>query len=116
MIEQLIAKAFALRNAAHLAHWKTKSFAQHVALGDFYDGVIDIVDKLVEAYQGRFGIVGDVALQDVKGDFLQLLQKDIAWLNTNRSAIAKNVPALENIVDELSGLYLTTFYKLANLS
>lgn len=40
MIEQLVSKVFAARNAAHLAHWSTGSYAQHVVLGDFYDGVI----------------------------------------------------------------------------
>ena len=45
MIEELIAKVFEARNAAHLEHWRTKSYAEHQALGDFYDGIIDIVDN-----------------------------------------------------------------------
>jgi hypothetical protein len=40
---------------------------------------------------------------------------DIIWLNENRSKIAKNIPALENIIDELTGLHMTTLYKLENL-
>lgn len=31
MIEQLVARAFALRDAAHLRHWKTDSLSQHEA-------------------------------------------------------------------------------------
>lgn len=119
MIEELIGRVFAARNAAHLAHWKATgvgSFARHMALGDFYDGIIDTLDKLVESYQGYFGIVGNVpALPASQGDIIPLITVDAAWINKNRSQIAKNVPALENIVDELSGIYLTTLYKLKNL-
>jgi len=120
LIEELIGRVFAARNAAHLAHWKATgvgSFARHMALGDFYDGIIDQLDKLVESYQGYFGLVGDVpTLPPTKGDIIAMITVDAAWISKNRSQIAKNVPALENIVDELSGIYLQTLYKLKNLS
>ena len=64
MIEQLIAKVFSTRNCTHLAHWRTKSYAEHVALGDFYDSVVDLIDNLVECYQGNFGIISDVKLKE----------------------------------------------------
>jgi len=116
MIEQLVSKVFAARNAAHLEHWATGSFAQHTALGDFYDGVIDSIDKLVEAYQGNFGKIKVEELEDdEKGDILSMLDRDVVWINDHRTDIANGVPALENIVDELTGLYLSTIYKLRNL-
>lgn len=117
MIEELICKVFASRNASHLAHWKTQSYAQHVALGDFYDGAIDLIDKLVEAYQGYYGLVGEIPQpKPSKAENITAqLVLDCAWINKNRNEIARNVSALENIVDELSGLYLTTIYKLKNL-
>jgi hypothetical protein len=45
----------------------------------------------------------------------KLIHADIIWLNENRSKVAKGVPALENIVDELTGLHMKTLYKLENL-
>ena len=60
MIEQLISRVFYARNLAHYEHWRTKSYAQHQALGSFYDGVIDALDALVEAYQGVNGLVGQI--------------------------------------------------------
>lgn len=115
MIEQLISKVFAARNAAHLAHWSTGSYAQHVALGDFYNGAIDTIDKLVEAYQGNFGKIGKVDLEEGEDNVLDLLEGDVVWINDHRTEIANGVAALENIVDELTGLYLSTIYKLRNL-
>ena len=39
MIDGLIASVFAARNQAHIEHWNTKSYAEHAALGDFYDEI-----------------------------------------------------------------------------
>ena len=119
MIEELIAKVFCSRNKTHLAHWKTKSFAKHMALGDFYDEVIDLIDKLVEAYQGNFGIIGKVEYEEKyteDTDCIKCLTEDVTWIAEHRSHIAQEVDALENIVDEITGLYLKTLYKLENLS
>lgn len=117
MIEELIAKVFCARNETHLAHWRTKSFAQHMALGDFYDGVIDLLDTLVEAYQGNFGIIGKVKYETEEyDDCVKCLTEQVTWIANHRSQIAQEVDALENIVDEITGLYLKTLYKLENLS
>ena len=118
MLEELIARAFRTRNQAHLQHWKTKSFAEHKALGSFYEKLIDVLDKLVEAAQGSKGIIGhvDVSCKDESVECIKMLTDDANWISKNRSKIASGVPALENIVDEIVGLYLTTLYKLKNLS
>ena len=118
MIEELIAKVFEARNATHLEHWRTKSYAAHKALGNFYEDVIDLLDDLVECYQGNFGIIDKVpdVEQTHNGDCMKCLSDQVAWIAKNRSKIAKNVASLENIVDELTGLYLKTLYKLENLS
>lgn len=117
MIEQLVARVFATRNAAHLAHWKTKSFAEHMALGSFYDDVIDKIDPLVEAYQGAFGLIGDVEVKPVApNDIVALLTQDVRWMKTNADEITKKVTALQNLLDNISETYLSTIYKLKNLS
>lgn len=113
MIEELIEKMFHARDASHIEHWKTKSYARHVALNEYYDEVVDSIDKFVEAYQGTFGIIGDVDGEEK--DVAKMINDDIIWLNKNRSEICKGVPALENIIDELTGLHMKTLYKLENL-
>jgi len=117
MVEQLIGKMFMSRNAAHLEHWKTKSYSQHKALGHYYSDVDDALDKFIEAYQGTFGLVGDVKIEEIdkEKDCAKLIHDNIIWLNENRSKIAKGIAALENILDELTGMHMTTLYKLENL-
>lgn len=115
-IEELVSRVFAIRNAAHLAHWATDSFAQHMALGDFYDQTIDKIDVIVEAYQGFYGLIGDVeAMSFPIDDIKNLIADEAELIGKSRSEIAKGNPAIENLVDGLSETYFTTFYKLANL-
>jgi|TARA_R110000822_G_scaffold100989_1_gene226972 uncharacterized protein Yka (UPF0111/DUF47 family) len=113
MIEELIERLFHARNAAHIAHWKTKSYAEHKALGHYYEDVIAQLDNLIEAYQGTFGIIGKVDEQEK--DISKIIHDDIIWLNENRNKVAKGVSALENIVDELTATHMKTLYKLENL-
>lgn len=45
---------------AKVFHWQVLeegSFAAHKALDEYQDEIQDLIDKLVESYQGRFGIV-----------------------------------------------------------
>jgi len=81
-----------------------------MALGDFYENIIAILDKYVEAHQGTFGLI-----EEKEEDISKVIHDDIIWLNENRSEIAKGIPALENILDELTGEHMKTLYKLENL-
>lgn len=115
-IEELIARVFSVRDGAQLQHWTTKSYAQHQALGEFYEEVIEKLDGIVEAYQGYFGIIGTVRLQQLPfQDFATLIADEAKMISEARSEIARNVAAIENLVDGLSETYFKTFYKLANL-
>lgn len=116
-MEQLIAHIFMIRNAAHIAHWKTDSYARHKALGKFYEGVIELLDGLVEASMGAVGVVGDVPEMKVvqEMDILDLLRDEVVWLEKNKPECCRNISALENILEEIVALYLQTIYKLENL-
>ena len=116
MIEDLVSRAFAIRNAAHLAHWATKSFSEHMALGSFYDEVIEKIDGIVEAYQGWFGLIGAVPQAAISKDHIaKQIGDEAIWIADNRAKISRNVTMLQNLIDDLLGLYSTTHYKLVNL-
>jgi DNA-binding ferritin-like protein len=129
MIEQLIPRVFAARDMAHKAHWKTANYAQHVALGEFYEEVIPALDAIVEAYQGMFGKVeaDDSATlpKDITKEFpagapmsttsVDVLRSEVEWIEANRELICSGVDAIGNLVDTLTGVYLKAAYKLGNL-
>lgn len=52
---QFIAKSLAVRTASHLLHLSATSYAQHVALGEFYDTMLGLVDRYAEVYMGKEG-------------------------------------------------------------
>lgn len=53
MIETLIGKTIVLLNNVQMAHWQTTSYSQHEALGEFYNKMNELNDKLVETWQGN---------------------------------------------------------------
>jgi hypothetical protein len=113
--EQLIARVFYTRNHAHIEHWTTKSYARHSALGDFYADVVGLLDTFVEAHIGLGSELASIPEHKGTQDIVKCLSDDAAWIAKNRSKIAENVEALENILDEITALYLKTLYKLKNL-
>ena len=119
MIEQLVSRVFYARNLAQFAHWRatgTGSYAEHMALGTFYEDIINVLDATVEAYQGAFDLVGDVpAPEDSGRDVVKLLTKHVDWLEKNRDEISRGSSAVANLVDGVTGVYLAALYKLRNL-
>ena len=96
----------------HFMHLKTRSYAQHVALGSYYDEIVDLVDQYVESYQGKYGIVENYPnvyhspTDPVK--YLESLQKFVA---EGRQDLPQDTE-LQNIVDEIADLINSTTYKL----
>ena len=66
--EQLVRYTLEYSNQLRYYHWQTPSYAQHEALGKFYDGITETLDGLVETWQGRNGNIkvdqGSVDLVD----------------------------------------------------
>lgn len=119
MIEDLIARVFYARNVAHFEHWRSEGvggYARHKALGEFYEGVIDALDSLVEAYQGAFELVGDIPAPKTKAEDIQMiLVEDAGWIEKNHEAVCKGNRAVANLLDAVTSVYITTTYKLRNL-
>jgi hypothetical protein len=114
MITELVSRVFSARNISHIHHWKTKSYAQHVALGGFYDGVIDSVDAIVENFQGLYGDIGDVEAISGKApkDIVKYLSDEADWIEANRDEITQGSDSLGNLVDNLVNTYTKTIFLL----
>ena len=121
MIGQFVAVLFLARELAHREHLRVLgpgSYSTHMALGDFYSSVGDLADKLTEAYQGRTGEIVEIEFLSVppKQEIVPTLESQLKWLEDNRyQAVSEDDSPLQNIVDEVCALYLSTLYKLKNL-
>jgi hypothetical protein len=116
MIEELVARVFQARNVAHREHLRTKSFARHMALGEFYDEIVCTIDEIVEVYQGRYGIITIPKVEDkTVTDVQNYILNEAVWIENNRAKFA-TCNAVLNLIDGLAATYLRTSYKLTNLS
>lgn len=113
MIEEMIKRVFDLRSSSQMQHWKTKSFSEHDALGHFYEDIIETLDKYVECYQGGVELIKDV--EGVDPATIKMIEEEMLWIAKNRAELSKGAPALENILDDLVGMYARTLYRLENL-
>jgi hypothetical protein len=110
---------FLARDVTHSVHLNTRSYAKHVALQGFYEGIVGLADDFAEAYQGRHGLIGPISLQSAKktSNVIEFLQDQLAEIESNRYKFCeKEETAIQNIIDEIVALYLSTLYKLRFLA
>lgn len=117
-VSDLAARVFAARDAAHRAHWRTGSYARHMALGDFYESVIESIDEIVEVEQGLVGaLIQPFTVTDPQEDnIVTLLESDVKWIEQSREEIAHGSTAIQNLIDGLTAIYSRALYKLKFLN
>jgi len=99
----------------HIQHLQTKSYATHVALQGFYEGIPGLFDALVETYQGKYGIVEGYKTYPLTN------QTPVDYLTDFHSKLEEcqglfTDTDLKNIFDEIKALTKQTLYKLQHLS
>jgi len=104
-----------MRDQIHYYHLQTEKYAEHKALNDFYDTILDIADKFIESYQGIFGRAsGDVSIT-LKSYTEDSAVNDIKMFSTNIKTLQSQVTAhtdLVNLLDELLNACNKTIYLL----
>ena len=103
------------RTQIHIYHLQTKSFAVHKALNDYYDGVVDIFDGLVESYQGKHGIIENYKCDGYDNyssvnSAIEYLQKLDKTIESSRKSVKESF--IQNQIDTAQELIYSTIYKL----
>ena len=116
---EFVGTLFLARDVAHSTHLNTRSYAKHVALNEFYDSIVGLADKFAEAYQGKYGLIGPIALMSAKktNNIVEFLEGQVEELTDMRyKVVEKECTPLQNIIDEIMGQYYSTLYKLKFLA
>lgn len=103
----------------HIMHLQTPSYAEHKALGEFYEEVGDLVDSFVESYQGKYGI-----LQNYPKTYELPTDEPVSYLKALGAEVEqyRRQPGfpqdseLQNELDNIANLINGTLYKLRFLS
>jgi hypothetical protein len=109
------------RNQAHIYHLQAEgpgSFAAHLALQGYYEGIIPLIDGLVESYQGRFGILRGYTMESsIKEDGNALIYFEglSKFVETIRTKLPQD-SYIQNEIDNVVNLVETTKYKLKFLN
>lgn len=118
---QLAADLMALSTSMHKLHLKITgpgSFAAHKALGEFYEGMPDIVDAFVEQYQGAREKLLEFPESSLRCNSTQEALMHLRLLHQQTTDLQAMMPFSEvtNQLDEVKSLISSTKYKLLFLS
>lgn len=116
----LFSKLFESREMAHIYHLQVNgeqgSHAAHTALNDYYDGVLELIDDLIETYQGQYGIVDGYETIDTNDtrtkEKIEYFEGLAEFVKHGRKVISAEDTHLQNIIDEVVALIYRTLYKL----
>ena len=114
-LEKLVSYLLHSRNQTHVFHLQTKSYAEHMALGGYYDDISDLIDGVVESYQGKYDIIKEYdsyKLESYTGKpqletFFKALSKKVEEVHPK----VKDT-YLQNQLDTIDELINSTLYKL----
>lgn len=118
---KFFSKIFEARQMAHVYHLQVKgdmgSHAAHTALNEYYDGLLEFLDELIEVYQGQYGIVENYEMIDTKDtnskDKIEYFLEFVKFIkDTRKTTFSDEDTHLHNIIDEVVALTYKLIYKL----
>lgn len=97
-------------------HLKTRKHHIHVTLNEFYDKALDIVDDIIEQYQGIYGVVEDTFTNCVTCDGKsesEYLTELKTFIENNRCVLGDH-SEINSTIDEFLALIDSTIYKITS--
>ena len=108
------------RNQTHIYHLQTTSYAKHIALQEYYEGIIDLIDGVVEGYQSKYEIlkgysmVGTIKDLESDDDIVEYIEKLARYCELKREKLPQD-GFLTNVYDDIDTLLRSTLYKVKTL-
>lgn len=107
------------RTQVHVLHLQTKSYAEHKALNDYYDGIVDHIDGLVESYQGKYELLKGYKSYEIQE--YKSVESTIKYMKELCMKVEKlrkccDDSYIQNQIDNVCQLINSTLYKLRFLS
>ena len=121
MMANFVSTFFASRTQAHIFHLQVTgpgSYAKHKALNKYYEDIIDLIDALVESFQGRYGIITGYTCEkqwiENPNDAVKYFEALCMYVEKNRASLPQD-SYIQNQIDAFVELIESTKYKLVNL-
>jgi hypothetical protein len=116
---EMVCRLLNSQTQVHIFHLQTKTYSEHKALQNYYENIDDLVDGLIESYQGKYGILTNVKSYenvdyDSKNQVIDYFNDLSDEIETLRESVKDSF--LQNQVDTILELIYSTVYKLKFLS
>ena len=116
---KMLNKLLEIKTQLKVYHWQTKLYSRHLAADKFLTKAEDIIDNIIEVYQGKYGVIDlnnknkNVKIDNISNaDITKYLMAIKKYLEEDYVKILnKNVNTdLLNLRDELLASINTTIY------
>ena len=112
------------RTQAHVFHLRVSgpgSYAAHLALQAYYEGIIPLLDGLIEAYQGKNGLIMFENIDELSNNatinhIVEYFDKILLIIEKVRVEKDLQDSHIQNDIDTIVTLLYSTKYKLENLA
>lgn len=119
-VVKFFSKLFESREMAHVYHLQVRgeegSYAKHEALGDYYEDIVEIIDDVIEVYQGQYGIVDGYDIIDTSStnskDPIAYFEEIGEFIKHGKKCISEEDTHIHSLIDDISCLVYKTLFKL----
>lgn len=119
-VVKFFSKLFESREMAHIYHLQVRgeegSHAKHISLEEYYDEVLELIDELIEVYQGQYGIVDGYDIIDTSDtktkDVIDYFESLSNHIKHSKKCIVEEDTHLHSIIDDIICLIYKTLFKL----
>lgn len=115
VISSLASLLFSIRTQVHVLHLQTTSFAEHKALNEFYDDILDLTDTLLENMIPMYGRPRGLVSSEVVDWQPGISKQILTQFHSEFCELCQYVSQseLKNIMDEIKAVINKTMYLLS---
>ena len=112
---EMVCQMLHSQTQVHIFHLGTKSYSEHKALQGYYEGIDDLVDGIVESYQGKYGLLTNYKSYKNqsyknKNQVLKYFTSLVNMIDDKRDCCDDSY--IQNQIDTVQELIFSTVYKL----
>ena len=124
-IDEFVSNTMSFLNNIQVYHWQTQSYAEHEALGEYYETLTQLNDKLVESWQGNqntrlrfsegpYSIENYFSKEETKNKIAEF-KEQVTTISGFVSELneTNQFDDIENILEEISEVNSRTLYLLS---
>ena len=112
-MKKIVLKCLQLQAETRILHWQTMRYAEHMAFGSFYEDVDSVIDRLIEAIQGKYGRISLGGIDSIQVSDYSNLKINVFFIDIQNffsleiwsCGLDKQVDTeIANIVEEIKAL------------